>query len=239
MKLSEYARLKSKLDEEIVGINKYNPGNITLLEECIEAMISENKYDKNILLTTLKLYQLNTQLYNESIVKKILLKTMMVFPRNDYALATYLIDCGRTSTSEIKPVLILGEILETCNFTVFWSILKGDYKEEEEHSERFKYMPEIQKIVKSTVGFEDAVRRYVCDVVISCFQNINKNMLAKFLNVPLSKLPQYQKAMGWKENPDNKSLIFIRNHEDNIKCKNIEEKLTFELFRQTMFPDLH
>uniref|UniRef100_A0AAF5CRJ2 Eukaryotic translation initiation factor 3 subunit K n=1 Tax=Strongyloides stercoralis TaxID=6248 RepID=A0AAF5CRJ2_STRER len=228
MKLSEYARLKSKLDEEIVGINKYNPGNIELLEDCVEAMINENKYDKNILLTTLKLYQLNTQLYNESIVKKILLKTMMVFPRNDYALATYLIDCERTSTSDIKPVLYLGEILETCNFTVFWKIMKGDFKTDETQADFIKNGKEIQRIVKSTSGFEEAVRRYVCDVINSCFQNINKNMLAKLLNVPLSKLPQYQKAMGWKENGEDKNLIFIRNHEDNIKCKNIEERLSFQ-----------
>ncbi|CEF61169.1 Eukaryotic translation initiation factor 3 subunit K [Strongyloides ratti] len=234
MKPSEYARLKSKLDEEIVGINKYNPGNIGLLEDCIEAMINENKYDKNILLTTLKLYQLNTPLYNESIVRKILLKTMMVFPRNDYALASYLIDCERINTNDIKPVFILGEILETCNFTVFWSIMRGDYKKDEAHLDRFTHMAEIQKIVKSTVGFEDAVRRYVCDVINSCFQNINKNMLAKFLNVSLGKLSQYQKAMSWKENAENKNLIFIRNHEDNIKCKNIEEKLSFETVRQTM-----
>uniref|UniRef100_A0A0N4ZKH1 Eukaryotic translation initiation factor 3 subunit K n=1 Tax=Parastrongyloides trichosuri TaxID=131310 RepID=A0A0N4ZKH1_PARTI len=235
MKLSDYTRLKTKLDGEIESINKYNPGNIELLEECIEAMINENKYDKNILLTTLKLYQLNKQLYNESIVRKILLKTMMVFPRNDYALATYLIDCERTNTNDIKPVLVLGEILETCNFTVFWSILKGEYTAENPHDDRFKYMGELQKIVKSAPGFEDAVRRYVCDVINSCFQNIDKNMLARFLNVSLNKLPQYQKAMGWVENSENKNLIFIRNHEDNIKCKNIEEKLTFETFRHTMF----
>lgn len=51
--------LKKELDQAITGVNRYNPNNIDTLEKCIQAMIEENQYDKHILLTTLKLYQLN------------------------------------------------------------------------------------------------------------------------------------------------------------------------------------
>ncbi len=42
-----------------IGDCRYNPNNVGILEQCIQAMIDENEYDKDIVLTTLKLYQLN------------------------------------------------------------------------------------------------------------------------------------------------------------------------------------
>lgn len=57
--MSVFAELKSKLDQAITGVNRYNPNNVDTLESCIEAMVQENQYDKDILVTTLKLYQLN------------------------------------------------------------------------------------------------------------------------------------------------------------------------------------
>jgi translation initiation factor 3 subunit K len=56
-----YEQMSEELLETIKGVNRYNPNNVELLEQCIHAMIAEVKYDKDILLTTLKLYQLNPQ----------------------------------------------------------------------------------------------------------------------------------------------------------------------------------
>jgi hypothetical protein len=57
--MSEFERLKSELEDDIKGVNRYNPGHIPKLQQCIKAMINEGRYDKDVLLTTLKLYQLN------------------------------------------------------------------------------------------------------------------------------------------------------------------------------------
>jgi hypothetical protein len=54
-----YDKLKSELENNIKGVNRYNPNHIPKLQECITAMTAENQYDKDVLLTTLKLYQLN------------------------------------------------------------------------------------------------------------------------------------------------------------------------------------
>lgn len=58
--MSTFAVLKEELDQAITGVNRYNPNNVETLEKCIEAMVQENQYDKDILVTTLKLYQLNS-----------------------------------------------------------------------------------------------------------------------------------------------------------------------------------
>lgn len=62
--MATYAELKEEIECSIQGVNRYNPNNIENLEACILLMIKENQYDKDILLTTLKLYQFNTERYN-------------------------------------------------------------------------------------------------------------------------------------------------------------------------------
>lgn len=57
--MSQFEKLKGELENDIKGVNRYNPNHIPKLQECIAAMISEGTYDKDVLLTTLKLYQLN------------------------------------------------------------------------------------------------------------------------------------------------------------------------------------
>ena len=92
-KSKSFEELREDLYRSIKGVNRYNPENIPNLEKAIRMMIDDhNCYDKDILLTTLKLYQLNVEKFNEAVVAQILLKAMMVFPRNDFALAKYLID---------------------------------------------------------------------------------------------------------------------------------------------------
>lgn len=38
---------------------RYNPENVSELSACVKAMVAENEYDRDVLLTVLKLYQLN------------------------------------------------------------------------------------------------------------------------------------------------------------------------------------
>lgn len=57
--MSNFETLREDLSAKIKGVNRYNPGHIGPLQDCIRAMIKEGAYDKDVLLTTLKLYQLN------------------------------------------------------------------------------------------------------------------------------------------------------------------------------------
>lgn len=96
--------------------------------------------------------------YKESVVCQILLKTMMVFPRNDYALAKYLIDADKINSAELRRVTDIGALLEACNFSLFWRLLRNEYKPSDSSDEKFKNPEEIKRIIDSIVGFEDAVR---------------------------------------------------------------------------------
>ncbi|VBB28081.1 unnamed protein product [Acanthocheilonema viteae] len=226
--MSIFAELKSKLDQAITGVNRYNPNNVDTLESCIEAMVQENQYDKDILVTTLKLYQLNPDKYNENVVKLILLKTMMMAPKSDYALAKYLIDSSRVVSPELKRVFDIGALLESCNFAVFWRLMRGDYRPLDDVNEPFRQPGEIPKIIRAVPGFEESVRNYACQVINVTFQNIEKSLLVRLLGgISDKQVNEYARFYGWipKENGE---VYFVQNHEATIKSRNIEEKLQFD-----------
>lgn len=147
----------------------------------------------------------------------------MVFPRNDYALAKYLIDASKNNSPEIKKITDIGALLESCNFGLFWRLIRGEYKADE----RFKAPQIYADVIKPIVGFEDAIRCFACQVVNVTFQRIGKDDLLRLLgSVSEAQLLGYAKVYNWTPNADG--TLFIRNHEDTIKSRNIEEKLRFE-----------
>uniref|UniRef100_A0A1I7XMK2 Eukaryotic translation initiation factor 3 subunit K n=1 Tax=Heterorhabditis bacteriophora TaxID=37862 RepID=A0A1I7XMK2_HETBA len=205
---------------------RYNPENVTDLGKCVQAMVAENEYDRDILLTVLKLYQLNPDKYDEIIVRLVLLKTLMVLPSSDFALAKCLIDTNRLGSQELKRVFDLGGVLESCDFSVFWKLMKGEYKPSTEPSEHFKVPQEVPRMVKQIAGFEEAVRIYACRVISVTFQNIEKSVLSRLLGGANDKqINEYAKKFGWEAKEDG--VYFIANHEATIRTRNIDEKLQF------------
>ncbi|XGW04109.1 hypothetical protein V3C99_015346 [Haemonchus contortus] len=221
-----FEQMREHLHNAIQGVNRYNPENVGDLARCVQAMATENEYDRDIVLTILKLYQLNPDKYDESIVRLVLLKTLMVLPGSDFALAKCLIDSNRLGSQELKRVLDLGSVLEACDFAVFWSLMKGEYKPSTDISEPFKIPQEVPRMIKAVAGFEEAIRIYACRVISVTFQNIEKSVLSRLLGGASDKqVAEYAKRFGWEEKPDG--VYFIANHEATIRTRNIDEKLQF------------
>ncbi|KAK6048075.1 eukaryotic translation initiation factor 3 subunit K family protein [Cooperia oncophora] len=150
----------------------------------------------------------------------------MVLPGSDFALAKCLIDSNRLGSQELKRVLDLGSVLEACDFAVFWSLMKGEYKPSTDITEPFKIPQEVPRMVKAVAGFEEAVRIYACRVISVTFQNIEKSVLSRLLGGATDKqVAGYAKKFGWEEKPDG--IYFIANHEATIRTRNIDEKLQF------------
>ncbi|EFP11337.1 CRE-EIF-3.K protein [Caenorhabditis remanei] len=238
-----FERLQRDLHEAIEGVNRYNPENVSDLAACVQAMVAENKYDKDIVLTILKLYQLNPEKYDEAVVRQVLLKTLMVLPSSDFALAKCLIDTNRLGSQELRRIFDLGAVLESCNFAVFWKLMKGTYKPSTNTTEPFKVPSEIPKMVKNLVGFEDSIKHCksnftripfeindfsdACRVISVTFQNIEKKLLSRLLGGASDKeVTALAKKFGW-EAKENGDVFFVANHEGTIKTRNIDEKIQF------------
>lgn len=53
----------------------------------------------------------------------------------------------------------IGALLESCNFGLFWKLMRNEYQPSDSPDEKFANPFEVQKAVKQVAGFEDAVRR--------------------------------------------------------------------------------
>ncbi|XP_021929092.1 eukaryotic translation initiation factor 3 subunit K isoform X2 [Zootermopsis nevadensis] len=80
---------------------------------------------------------------------------------------------------------------------------------------------------KHITGFHDSIRKFVCHVVGITFQTVDRIVLAKLLGgVDDQTLKHWVKKYGWRE--EDNGMVFIANQDENIKTKNITEKIDFE-----------
>jgi translation initiation factor 3 subunit K len=76
------------------------------------------------------------------------------------------------------------------------------------------------------VFFQDSVRKFVCHVVGTTFQTIDKTYLSQLLgNVDDKQLMQWIKKNTWGVQGE---MVTINKQEDTIKTKHIAEKIDFE-----------
>ncbi|GJQ84555.1 hypothetical protein Trydic_g20050 [Trypoxylus dichotomus] len=201
--------MKQIVDGMLTGIERYNPENLPTLERYVEIQSRENAYDLEANLAVLKLYQFNPPKFNIEITSQILLKALTNFPHTDFILCKCLLTEQKLQEDPINQIIYLADVLERCDFEVFWT--------------RVHSMPELtQKIM----GFLDSIRKFVCHVVGITYQTIDRAHLAQLLgDVDDKTLKHWVKKYGWKEDGN---LIFIANQDENIKTKNINEKIDFE-----------
>nr|CAD7449977.1 unnamed protein product [Timema bartmani]CAD7459480.1 unnamed protein product [Timema tahoe]CAD7588625.1 unnamed protein product [Timema genevievae] len=192
------------------GIERYNPDNLPTLQRYVETQSRENAYDLEANLAVLKLYQFDPQTYNVEITSQILLKALTNFPHTDFVLCKCLLNEKRLMESPVDHIMYLADVLERCDFETFWN--------------RVHSMPELCSRI---VGFHDSIRKFVCHVVGITFQTVEKSVLAQLLGgVDDATVRHWVNKYGWREESNN--LVFIANQDENIKTKNITEKIDFE-----------
>ncbi|XP_023217544.1 eukaryotic translation initiation factor 3 subunit K-like [Centruroides sculpturatus] len=193
------------------GIDRYNPENLQTLHKYVEIQARENAYDLEANLAVLKLYQFNPPKFQKHVVEQILLKALTNLPHTDFVLCKCLIDQSHFEQSKIKEIIELHDLLEMAKFREFWK--------------KIKTMKEINTIT----GFEDSIRKFICHIINITYQRVSKSELAELLgNLEDNQLDlaMWMSKYGWKDIGDG--MVFVANQEENIKTKNIAEKIDFE-----------
>ncbi|KAK3093673.1 hypothetical protein FSP39_018794 [Pinctada imbricata] len=192
------------------GIDRYNPENLATLEKYIAMQAQEGTYDLEANLAVLKLYQFNPMHFQTTVACQILLKALTNLPHTDFTLCKCLIDASKHDEEPTVQVLHLAELLETCQFREFWETMRNS--------------PDLTANIK---GFDDSIRKFVCHVVAATYQTIPFESLKVLLGgVTDDAVQQWVNKYGWKA--ENDGNVFVVNQEENIKTKNITEKITFD-----------
>lgn len=143
---------------------RYNPEHLKVIEAYVEDQAKDNKYDLEANLACLKLYQFNPQMMNLDVTYTILLKSLTNFPHTDFVLCKCLLLPAQMNDDSVKEIVYLADILEKCDFTLFWS--------------RVQKNPQF---FKKITGFSESIRKFVCHVVGITFQSIEKQYLVRLL----------------------------------------------------------
>jgi translation initiation factor 3 subunit K len=204
--------MKADVTALLKGIDRYNPENLNKLERYVQMQCQENVYDLEANLAVLKLYQFNPMFFQMSVTSQILLKALTNLPHTDFTLCKCLIDASRflEEGDPLSRIMALADLLETCQFPLFWERLV-----------------EIADLTMVLTGFEDSIRKFICYVIGITYQVIKKSALRILLgNLTEAQANTWVAKNGWKDQGDG--YVFISSQEDNIKTKNITEKITFE-----------
>nr|QBH73279.1 eukaryotic translation initiation factor 3 subunit K [Franklinothrips vespiformis] len=201
--------MRQQVANMLRGIERYNPENLPTLERYVEIQSRENAYDLEANLAVLKLYQFNPHNYNIDITCQILLKALTNFPHTDFVLCRCLLTEKQCAESPVDQIIYLADILERCDFQAFWTRIMAQ-----------------RDLPLRIVGFADSIRKFVCHVVGITFQSVERGVLSELLGLDDAQtLSHWVKKYGWKEEDQ---MIFIANQDENIKTKNITEKIDFE-----------
>ncbi|KAL7301794.1 eukaryotic translation initiation factor 3 subunit K [Trichogramma pretiosum] len=205
--------MKAQLAEKLKGIERYNPENLPFLTEYVELQVKENAYDLDANLAVLKLFQFNPTQFDKDITCMILLKALTNLPHTDFVLCKCLLNERIMKDEDIACIIQLSNMLEECEFQRAWDQIER-----------------MSGLIHKITGFHDSIRKFVCHVVGITFQTIHKSLLIELLGGKLevndAVLKQWIKKYGWKE--QGEGIIFIANQDENIKTKNITEKIDFD-----------
>lgn len=210
---------KDQIRDMLKGIELYNPNNLEILLQYLDEQCADNHYDLEANLTILRLYQfrMNSDFGEGTcdikVIIKILLKALAALPNADFTLCKSLIHPSlfeENSNPELEHVLNLHRLLTTCDFEEFWQLLRND-----------------PGVYLNVTGFEDSIRKFICNVVKITYQNIRKELLCKLLGgLEETQLKYWIKINEWEEK--DAEFVFISNQEELIKNKNIKEKIEFD-----------
>lgn len=174
-------------------IHRYNKEHLPTLENHVRDQAKNNKYDLEANLAVLKLYQFNPQMSNLEITYLILLKALTSFPHTDFTLCKCLLLPAQMNDDTVNEIISLADILEKCDFELFWSKLLS-----------------TPDLVVNVNGFFDSIRKYVCHVVGITFQTIASDYLVRLLGgVDSEFLKQQIKSKYIKLNYHFQTKLFL------------------------------
>ncbi|KAG0210034.1 hypothetical protein BGX28_009710 [Mortierella sp. GBA30] len=196
----------------IDGVDRYNPDNVSILEEYLAAQCTNKECDAMANLAILKLYQFNTHLTNDQVVNNILVKALTTLPEPDFNLCLYLLNEQMVNEEPVVRLVALQDLIEQARFADFWKIYEGDdiYKE----------------LTAEVLGFEDSMRTNIAHAIAMTFQSIELESLQAYIHLKSQALSDFIQQQGWTV---ASGVVTIPVNKDNeAKTTVLTENIKFE-----------
>ncbi|KIL70660.1 hypothetical protein M378DRAFT_155599 [Amanita muscaria Koide BX008] len=215
---------RTELIENLVsGVDRYNPSNVSILEDYLYHQIRSEEYDCLANLAILKLYQFNPDLYNPDVVVNILIKALTSTPSPDFNLCISLLDerptNARLDEPDPLPFLLpslknLHNLLYRCRFPAFWAC----YRSDELENLRDNYTVEC-------AGFENAIRDVAIRAVKATFGRITSERLGSYLDLNGDELESYIQGLGWAADTATGVITVPPNPDNQIEATIVQENI--------------
>ncbi|NXG97593.1 EIF3K factor, partial [Loxia leucoptera] len=205
-----FEQMRANVGKLLRGIDRYNPENLATLERYVETQAKENAYDLEANLAVLKLYQFNPAFFQTGVTAQILLKALTNLPHTDFTLCKCMIDQahGGTCPPPFYPRFSLDLPKTQQEERPIRQILYlGELLETCHFQSFWQALDENMELLEGITGFEDSVRK--------CEGDLGESQLRVWMS-----------KYGWTEPEPGR--ILISNQEENIKPKNIVEKIDFD-----------
>ncbi|KAF9044885.1 initiation factor 3 [Hymenopellis radicata] len=211
------------IDNLVSGVDRYNPSNITILEDYLYQQTRNQEYDCLANLAILKLYQFNPDLYNPDVVINILIKSLTASPLPDFNLCIAILEDRppNATLDEPDPLPVLLPILQTlhdllyrCRFPKFWEVYRSDDLE----SLRDNYTVEY-------VGFDDAVRNVAIRAVKATFTRIGVDRLGSYLALNGPDVVAFVEKLGWTLDASGTVISIPPNPDNQIEATVVQESI--------------
>lgn len=152
----------------------------------------------------------------------------------------------------IVEVLHFSELLESCRFQEFWvreneclnnPILMIDLGKIERYcGEYSRFSRSYSRVFVEHFFLSSSLTPFnclvICQTINRTYQTIDRQELQLALGRLIdSEFEKLIKTRGWKTATDDSNYIWIANHEENIKSRNIVEKIKFERELIFVFPE--
>ena len=216
------------IQELIHGVDRYNPSNLSFMEEYLASQVQNNEYDLLANLAILKLYQFNPQLSNPDVIINILIKALAETVHGpDFNLCLALlrepaailhdIDSDDESLIFVMPFLqSLHDLVRTCQFTKFWAQFNGK-------SEAAQLLQSNPNYFAAHTGLVPTLRSQFAASIAASFRRVRLAQLARWLDLPAAEVPAWCKSAGWEVDGD--VAVVPENGDNNVKAGVVKENV--------------
>ncbi|KAL7423277.1 hypothetical protein Q5752_002577 [Cryptotrichosporon argae] len=217
------------IHELIHGVDRYNPSNLSLMEEYLASQIQSGEHDLLANLAILKLYQFNPHLSNPDVIINILIKALAATVHGpDFNLCLSLlrepasivhdIDSDDESLILAMPFLQkLHELMRTCRFTTFWAELNGSSDAAELLRSNPNYLPAHATLLPR-------LRTNIATSIASCFSRVRLAQLGRWVDLSGADVAAYAQSIGWIVDGDD--AVVPKNGDNDVKATVVKETVT-------------